>query len=336
MNYTSNISPEDREKWIKFCNNHKRRNFFQTFDTYDFWNSLEGYKPFIFNLESEEGECLVFCTGVVVRKGKSKTKNPDRTTLIYGGPLIKDDRLDLADKFIVKLSKYLKLKSKYIEFRNLGADLYLKEVFLSKNWIYTPKVNYLIDLDNEEDVFGRFSRTKKQKIKKSIKNEVTISYEKSEENLQAIYKIISGIFKKNDKRMTFPIPDYAFLKLLMKSNKSGLSVAIYKGEIIGGGVFVFDHETIYHWFRGGLREFRHLNPDSLVDWSVMQFGLNNGLNSFDFMGAGRKDWDNAIRVYKSRFGGELVENGMYSKASFPLLFRFEDKIKRMRRASAIL
>ncbi|MDN3644277.1 GNAT family N-acetyltransferase [Lutimonas halocynthiae] len=328
--YYDSIDLINQDKWRHFYKNHPKNNAFQSFEMYGFWNCLVNYKPFVFMAENSKGECLAFCTGVVAPVGKSKTKYHDKTALIYGGPLFLHNDNGLYDAFILKLGAFLKRISRFTEFRNLGRDPYLKDNFTKHKWEYIPKVNYLIQLDTEELVFSRFSRNKRREIRSSLKKGVEISYDKTEENIEVIYSILEKIYIRNDKKLTLPIPDLNFFIQLMKLEFTGLNMVSFEGKVIGGGFFLFDETYLYGWFRGSLNaDFGFLDPDSVLDWSVMQFGLKKGISFFDYMGAGRKGWENNIRKYKSRFGGELVENGMYSRASNPLLFRIQNKFRRM-------
>ncbi len=321
------ISEVNREKWVDFYKNHDQANAFQTIEMFEFWGDQKNYKSFIFFLEASSKECLGFCTGVIVPTGKSKTKNPNRSALIYGGPLVRDDNTEILKIFLEKIGKYLKFRSKYIEFRNFRTDLILKETFTANNWKYTPKLNYFIQLDSEEEVYNNFDSSRKREIRRAVKEGVEISYDKSPEKLREVYNILSKVFKINDKVMALPIPDLAFLSNLLELDNSRMISVIYNNKIIGGGFFIYDKNRIYHWFRAGLnREYSKQSPDAMVDWEVMKFGLKHKIAIFDYMGAGTKGQDNRLRTYKSRFGGELVEIGMYSRINFPLAFRIENKI----------
>ena len=329
--FNDSIETIDVNKWMDFLEVHPRRNAFQSFEMFNFWNSLIDYRPFILVAINTRGECIGFCTGVVAPTGKSRTKYHDKTALIYGGPLLIDDGEEIREQFIRKLTKLLRSISRITEFRNLGCDLYLKESFTGLNWDYTPKLNYLIKLDSEEEVFARFSKSKRRQIRKTIGKGIETSDVKSEENIRSIFEILNEIFKKNDKTLVLPIPDLNFFRQLMKLDFTGLIVVRLNEKVIGGGFFIYDETYLYHWFRGGKnKEYASLNPDSVIDWCTMKFGLKKKIKYLDFMGAGRKGWENRIRTYKSRFGGELVENGMYSKASYPFLFRVQNKIKSLR------
>ncbi len=332
--FSSTIDQSSKAKWITFYNSHKQNNVFQTFDMFNFWSNLKNYKVFILLVESINEECLGFCIGAIIPKGKSKTKNPNSSAVIYGGPLIKNDDRSIFNFFIKKAEKYLKFKSKYIEFRNFRSDLIFKNEFVNIKWKYTPKLNILVGLDSENEVFNDFSASRRREIRKAYKEGVKISYDKTKENIEGVYKILLEIFRVNDKIMALPIPNLTFLSNLLLMNNARILTLRYDNKIIGGAFFLYDDKRIYHWFRGGLhREYNKQSPDAVIDWEVMKFGIENNLLIFDFMGAGTKGQDNRLRTYKSRFGGDLVEIGMYSKINFPLLFRIENKLHRMKNGS---
>lgn len=328
--FYSSIDLVEKEKWEGFYKNHNWANIYQTFEMFEFWSDLKNHTSFIFFLESDIGECLAFTTGVIVPKGESKTKHPDKSAIIYGEPLIKDNNKEIFNFFIKKIGKFLKFKSKYIEFRNFGSDLTFKQDFLNNKWKYTPKLNYIIHLTSEEEVFSKFSSSRKRQINKAIKEGVEISFKKTNENIKGVYNILSAVFKVNDKVMILPIPDFTFLSNLLLLDNSGIVTLRYDHKIIGGAFFLFDQNSIYLWFRGGLnREYNKQSPDAVVDWAVMKFGIKNKITFFDFLGAGTKGQENRLRTYKSRFGGELIEIGMYSRVNFPLLFRIENKFSKI-------
>ena len=111
--FNDSIETIDLVMWKDFLELHPRRNAFQSFEMYNFWNSLRDYRPFILVASDDSGKCMGFCTGVVAPTGKSKTKYHDKTALIYGGPLLADDGEEFRDHFILRLTKLLKMRPKF-------------------------------------------------------------------------------------------------------------------------------------------------------------------------------------------------------------------------------
>ena len=51
------------------------------------------------------------------------------------------------------------------------------------------------------------------------------------------------------------------------------------------------------------------------------YANNNGIEHFDFMGAGAPDKDYGVRDFKAKFGGELVEHGRFVYICKPWLYK---------------
>ena len=46
-------------------------------------------------------------------------------------------------------------------------------------------------------------------------------------------------------------------------------------------------------------------------WISIDYACKNGIEKFDFMGAGSPDEDYGVRDFKAKFGGSLVEPGRF-------------------------
>ena len=85
---------------------------------------------------------------------------------------------------------------------------------------------------------------------------------------------------------------------------------------------VLEGKCMYEFYIFGLDEdFRDQYPSIIATWAALEYAASNGIPFFDFMGAGRKDQDYGVREFKSRFGGELVENGRYIKINKKQLYK---------------
>jgi len=330
--FYSNIKNLNKKKWINFYSTHTNFNIYQTFEMFEFWRSNKSSTSFIFLLESDTGECLSFCTGAIVFKGKGRIKLQSKSAIIYGGPLINENKnkREILNYLLPRIEKYLKLKSKYIEFRNLYLDESFKEIFAKNKWRYTPKVNYVVSLTTEKEVFSRFNRNKRKQIRRALKEDIQISHDKTHGNIKGVFDVIKIIYLKNFNDFLLPLPDLSFLMNLLVLKQAGLTAVIHNDKVIGGEIFLMDEKVIYGWFGGGLNvEYKKQSPMSVSNWATMKYGLENNLKVFDYGGAGIKDKENRLREYKSAFGGELIENGMFSKINLPFVYKIENGLNRL-------
>ncbi len=322
MKFYTNFSNFNRELWSSFVESHSNNNIFQSFEMVDFWNGQKNHKPICFFVEADDGECLAFCNAVIMSNGRLLIKTISKRAIIFGGPLIKkgSNKKEILDFLLENIENYLKKKSIYIEIRNFYNFSYLKESFTKNNWNYLPYQNYKIHLSSEEDVFKRLKPEKRRQIRKALRENVEISYDKSEENIFEVYNILVKIYKKRAKK---PIPNLSFFTNLLAQDFAGVVCVKFENKIIGGSFFLKDNNAIYDWYRGGLDyEYKKRYPSTLAAWAIIKYGLDHKLSVFDFMGAGIKGEEYGVRTFKSQFGGDLVEYGRYIKINNQTIYSF--------------
>jgi lipid II:glycine glycyltransferase (peptidoglycan interpeptide bridge formation enzyme) len=84
-------------------------------------------------------------------------------------------------------------------------------------------------------------------------------------------------------------------------------------------------KTIYGWYGGTDREYGHYNPNEMLMWHVLDWGVNNGYHLYDFGGAGKPDEEYGVRDFKAKFGGDLVCFGRNTYVHSPLLLSISKK-----------
>ena len=85
------IQEIDRQKWSKFVYYHPDGNIFQTPEIYEVYANTKKYKPVLLGVISKDKEILGVLLSVIQRKYKSLIGNSTARSIIWGGPLIKND-----------------------------------------------------------------------------------------------------------------------------------------------------------------------------------------------------------------------------------------------------
>jgi len=79
--------------------------------------------------------------------------------------------------------------------------------------------------------------------------------------------------------------------------------------------------TLYEWFVCGDESvMKDIYPSVVATWAGIEYAAKNNIPRFDFMGAGKPDKNYGVREFKSKFGGELVEDGRFLYICNTLLF----------------
>ena len=322
----------DRQKWSDFVENHPNGNIFQTPEMYEVYKNTKNYEPVFLSVVDEKNEILAVLLAVVQRDLVKPIGNLTSRSIVWGGPLIRDNDNHVIELILRKFNKLMSRKSIYSQFRNLWDFSDKIGIFSNCGYKYSDHLNYFINLSVGKDkLFSNLSASKRRQIKKSIKqNNVKIIDTESEDDVLELYRILSHLYSKYVKK---PLPSVDFflniLKILVKNNIAKIFVVKHDGKIIGGIVcpisYNLSRTTIYELYVCGSREHKNLFPGVIATWAPMEWGSENRINYFDFMGAGKPDEDYGVREFKSKFGGDLVQYGRFEKINQPLKFQLGKK-----------
>ncbi|MCB9305454.1 MAG: GNAT family N-acetyltransferase [Lewinellaceae bacterium] len=311
-------------RFAAFVQGHPQGNFFQSPEFFGFSDDLQEYRPALFLALSDSDELLGSLLAVVQTNGSGLKSWFSRRMIVWGGPLISDndgaDKKEIAKRLVSELIAFAQGRSIYIEFRNFFDTADLRDVFESCGLAYKPHLNYLVTTDEEAAVKKRMSSSRMRQIKSSVKQGAEIGEANSEAEVMAFYHILEKLYREKV-RKPLPTPE-----LFLKFWKSGLGkffVIRQESRVIGGIVCpVHANKVIYEWYvcgEDGLAQGLH--PSVLATWAPIEYGVQNGFDHFDFMGAGRPDQDYGVREFKARFGGEEVSFGRYEMVVNKSLYR---------------
>ena len=307
----------NKKKWDEFIINHPKGNFFQSSSAYKFFNHIFDFEPFAL-CAAAQGSILGMLSGITITEGSVKGYL-SRRTVVWGGPVVKENNHNIAEKLLGELRDKISIKSIYTEMRNLFDMSYLKSVFHSNEYEFQEHLNYLVPISGIEENKKRLSMSKRRQIAKGLKAGAEIIEAENLDQVKEFYDILSSLYKEKVKK---PLAGFQFFEEFFKNKELGKYFLVkYKGRIIGGIVCPVFKDTIYQWYVCGLnKEYRNIYPGVLATWAPIEYAAKNGLRYFDFMGAGRPDEVYGVREFKSKFGGKLVNYGRFVCINKPILY----------------
>ena len=91
MNYkiTSDISEVNKEEWSSLIRNHPDGNIFQSYEMYNFFESVEGYTPLIIVCLNDINDICGILVGVIQKEQYWILSYFTARVIIWGGPIIK-------------------------------------------------------------------------------------------------------------------------------------------------------------------------------------------------------------------------------------------------------
>lgn len=298
--------------------------FFQSPEFLEFIAKVPGYKPLLLVCTGDGGEYKGSLMAAIQTDGKGVKSWFTRRLIVWGGPVVppgpETEQKETTEKLLSALKKKATGKAIYIEFRNYYDTSAMRPVFESKGFHYRDHLNFLVKLDDEGAVQKRMGSNRKRQIRLSLEAGAVIKEPETEAEVRELYDILDNLYREKVKK---PLPDFELFKQFWTSPNGKVFVVKYQDKVMGGSAGpVYRNKIIYQWYVcGDNSSVKGVHSSVLATWAQMEYGLKNGYQLFDFMGAGRPDEGYGVRDFKARFGGDEVSYGRYELILNPLLYK---------------
>lgn len=311
----------DKKLWSNFVLNHQRGNFFQSPEFYQVIQKTPPYYPIIIvALKSNE------IVGVLLSMVQKEAKNPfgffTARSIIWGGPLVKDNNKDVFEALLRRYDITVSRKAIFTQIRNLYKQNDEIPLLESLKYHYNKHLNILISLDESIDQIWRsIDARKRTYINRAQKDGFIFSHANSQNEIMEVHSILRNVYEK----AKLPLPPLRYFQNLASVNNeianTFLFIAKFNSEVAACFVGVCYKDRIYEYYVGTNKKFAKRNPGDFLLWEILKWGKENGYKIFDFGGAGKPDVEYGVREYKKKFGGELVEFGRFEKTHHPLMMK---------------
>ncbi|MEK6753366.1 MAG: GNAT family N-acetyltransferase [Chloroflexota bacterium] len=149
------------------------------------------------------------------------------------------------------------------------------------NWSQSPNYfTYLIDLPTDSnDLLKTFSSDHRNHVRKSLKKGFQIRFGHLN-LLDDIYEALA----KSMHELGSPYHSKIYLRKMAELLGDTLEFAVLynaQGKISGGGVFIYQGDTVFNLHANILRHARSTYAGEFLYWSVIQRGIQKGLKTFD-------------------------------------------------------
>lgn len=306
-----------KNKWQALSSGSLFDSPFQTNEFYEFCNSVLDFGADVFAIEKDSKYLSLVI--VTTQKEKGVKGYFSRRGIIYGGPLILEDHENHIRELFKYVREYYSKKLIYLECRNYSDYSSLKASFKECGWDYIPWLNLQKDIRSIDIVKKSISSSRLRQIKKAQSTGVQWRVANDIAEVKDFYEILKNLYKNKIKKPLFPYP---FFKGFFESNLGIFLLVEYNNKVIGGIMCpILPNKVIYEYYVCGLdSEYKEQYPSVMATWAAIEYGMQNNIPLFDFMGAGSPDEDYGVREFKTRFGGDLVEHGRYINVLNPFLY----------------
>jgi len=178
---------------------------------------------------------------------------------------------------------------------------------------YIDKVLSYINLNNQNIIFSSFKSNHRRKIRKSIKNGLTIKQGKTE-----LLKDFYDVLCKNSHRLGAPVLPISFFRNLLTDYKYGDSlvfITYLNGKAIGSA-FLLSYNGFYEniWF-ATIKKYNHLYTSYLLHWTMIKYACDKAAKIYSF---GRSTKDSGVHNFKKHWGTK--DKQLYWNYSHPKKF----------------
>lgn len=315
----TDVNAIDRAKWERFVYDHPQGNVFQTPQMFAAYRTTKNYQPYV--VACYEGDSLIgILLAVAQKEYKGIIGKLSSRSIIWGGPLVKDNNADILILMIDAYDNMVASQVVYSQVRNILNTDWAKKVLTAKGYQYEDHLNILVNLEkSEEDLWKNVHANRRNKINRAKKNILQFRLLSDSQSISQAYVVLKDVYR----RARMPLPDLSlFLNLFAPPEKDRLLrlFAVFDKEEIAGIMMALCYrERVYEWYVGGRYQYFDKYPNDLVPWEVFLWGKSHGYKIFDFGGAGRPGVSYGVRDFKLKFGGETVNFGRFQKTHKPIV-----------------
>lgn len=286
--------PEDDRAWNEFVDSHPLGTPFHLTAWRDCIQETFGYKPRLM-LAEEDGRVrgvlplfLVFTP----LAGRILLSSP---FAVYGGVLAADAEAQSALKAgLEDLARSEKVQ--YVELRNAWESQCLGYDQVRRYVTFTRELN-----GSEEDLFNAIAKKAQNKIRKSLKYNLTA---RKAEDLEPFYRL----YFTNLRRLGTPaFPRDYFPRILRAFGESVYVLEILHESRPVAAMLTFEYKgAIMPYYGASDRDAHHLAPNNFLYWEFIRSGLARGMRVLDF-GRTKKIVDDGVYYFKSHWGTQIRE-----------------------------
>jgi len=305
----------ERSQWAQFVAGHPQGNIFQTPEMGDVFRAASNSRPVFLAAVDGKGEILGVLLAQLQKFYRGLAGRLTARVVVMGGPLLKDDDPDVGRALLERFDGVVSRQVVYSQFKNLWKMDRLLPLFQSCGYNYDEHLNILVDLRGGEEVLWKgLGKARKEGIRKARRNNLLFEVTDSASIVPTFY----GLLEKTYKNIGLPFPALDFFRALCDHLPPGsikffgvrkegqpltiLAALVYKG-------------VLYAYYIGRVMEAEclRMKPIDFLYWEVLSWGVRNGCQVFDWLGAGKPNQEYGVRDFKLQYGGVLHEFGRYEK-----------------------
>lgn len=316
------ITPDEASQaWDDYVDDHPKGTIFHTAGMHKVFEQTNKYYPFSRAVTSNGKIVALLCAVRIETVGGIASSMASRS-IWYSEPICdpSPEGQQALSILVAEHDRAMRGKILFSEIRPIYESREEKQVLLDNRYEYKDYLNYVVDLqDDEQAMLKQLAKSCRKQVRKCQNRGVSIQNLASHETIDQMYEMVE--FSYNRSRVPLAGVDLFHNALdILGTSVVEIRIAKFNNENVAAGIVLKFKDMIYAWYGGSLR-ITGLAPFALLTWDEIKHGGAEGFRHYDFGGAGWPDESYGPRDFKSKFGGELKRFGRYKKVDSPLKLR---------------
>ena len=317
------ICPTDHpEQWDEYIQRHDKGTIFHTVGMYEVFSGTPKCRPWAMAVTNANGAIVAMASAVRVETLGGMASRFASRSIWYAEPICDETDEGRAglEQIIQAHDKSMKGRILFTEVRPIFQRKQEFAALCNQGYTFKDYLNYLVTLDigsgETAALLQNVSNSCRKQIRKCADRGVTIKVETTHDSIDELYKLVQFSYSRSQ----VPLADKELFHRaldILGSEIVEIRLAKYENENVAGGITLKFKGVVYAWYGGSYR-LSGLSPFAALTWSEIESGAREGYRYYDFGGAGWSDEDYGPRVFKSKFGGDLVRYGRYKKVDSPI------------------
>lgn len=172
---------------------------------------------------------------------------------------------------------------------------------IDKNALIQPIYNMILSLNDETEasLLKKFSQKTRYNINLSARKGVEVSYDTSDEALRIFYDLYEIMSVRN----RLVIRSYDYFKDMMTAFKGRIRIYLtrHEGDYLSGAIALMYGDKLWYIYGASSNVKRNLMPNYLMQWEMIKWGLEEGIQRYDFGGVFEIDKEDGLYKFKEGF-----------------------------------
>lgn len=301
-----------RAEWQSYIDLHPNGTVFHTQYLFEVYHTTPNHEPYAFFVINKKGSITAMLSGFLQTVKPGLFSKVSTRSVMLQAPIYND--VESLRMVLKHYMVWVRNKAVFTEIRNHYLDPVYNECLKELRFDWEGHYNIVRAIPKTtEQLWKEIGRKRKDGINKAKKYDFVVQTDNSNETVDTFYELLSN----NYKRLRLPIPDKVFFQNSLLLDTSGYCkfFKLTDSELVGIVLMaLMFNNKVYAVYIGSEQnpDFISKRPVDYFYYEVMRWCVDNSIEYFDWLGAGKPNVSYGVRDFKLQYGGELVDYGRFS------------------------